>query len=82
VVTFTVEDVVPAADALPVVCRVEQVEPVESISLNRYRSVDQPRDVPVYGTSLALLLDAALDSDGDVSHLETGRLDQLDEARP
>jgi hypothetical protein len=40
--------------------------------------VDEPADVPVYGTSLALLLDAALDSGGDISHLETGRLDQLD----
>jgi hypothetical protein len=32
----------------------------------------------VYGTSLALLLDAALDCGGDIAHLETGRLDQLD----
>ncbi|MET7396468.1 DUF4419 domain-containing protein [Dactylosporangium sp. NPDC005572] len=31
-------------------------------------------DVPVLGTSLALLLDAALDSGGDIAHLETGRL--------
>jgi hypothetical protein len=33
--------------------------------------------VPVYGTSLALLLDAALDSGGDIAHLETTRLSQL-----
>jgi hypothetical protein len=31
-------------------------------------------DVPVFGSSLALLLDAALDSGGDIAHLETGRL--------
>lgn len=43
-----------------------------------YRLVDRPADVPVYGTSLALLLDAALDAGGDIAHLETGRLDQLD----
>jgi hypothetical protein len=63
-------------------CRIEQVEPAGSIKLNQYRLVDHPHDVPVYGTSLALLLDAALDSGGDISHLETGRLDQLDKARP
>jgi hypothetical protein len=34
-------------------------------------------EVPVYGTSLAMLLDAALDSGGDISHLETGRLSDL-----
>ncbi|MEU3458265.1 hypothetical protein ABZ671_32505 [Micromonospora sp. NPDC006766] len=44
----------------------------------RFRLVDDPADVPVYGTSLAQLLDTALDSDGDITHLETGRLDQLD----
>jgi len=32
----------------------------------------------LYGTSLALLLDAALDSAGDIAYLEAGRLDQLD----
>ncbi|WP_433199766.1 DUF4419 domain-containing protein [Dactylosporangium sp. CS-047395] len=38
---------------------------------------DDPADVPVLGTSLAMLLDAALDSGGDIAHLETGRLDQV-----
>jgi hypothetical protein len=38
---------------------------------------DQPADVPVYGTSITMLLTAALDTDGDISHLETGRLDHL-----
>jgi hypothetical protein len=41
------------------------------------RLADDPADVPVYGTSLALLLDAALDSGGDIAHLETTRLSQL-----
>lgn len=62
-----------------VICRVEEVAPEGSDALRRdFRLVDEPADVPVYGTSLALLLDAALDSGGDIAHLETGRLDQLD----
>lgn len=56
-----------------IACRVE-ADP----SSSKLRLVDDPADVPVYGASLALLLDAALDSGGDISHLETGRLDQLD----
>ncbi|MCW2912115.1 MAG: hypothetical protein JWN52_183, partial [Actinomycetia bacterium] len=62
-----------------VVCRIEKVvaEPPDTPN-HGFRLVDEPADVPVYGTSLALLLDAALDSGGDISHLETGRLDQLD----
>jgi hypothetical protein len=44
------------------------------------RLVDEPSEIRVYGTSLAMLLDAALDSGGDIAHLETGRLDQLDRA--
>lgn len=43
----------------------------------KLRLVDRPADVKVYGTSLAMLLDAALDSDGEFAQLETGRLDQL-----
>jgi hypothetical protein len=42
-----------------------------------WRMADGPADIPVLGTSLAMILDAALDSGGDVAHLETGRLDQL-----
>lgn len=41
------------------------------------RVAGDPADVPVLGSSLALLLDAALDSGGDVAHLETGRLHTL-----
>ncbi|MGI8332715.1 DUF4419 domain-containing protein [Actinomadura scrupuli] len=62
-----------------VLCRIEKAAPGPPGTPNsRFRLVDEPADVPVYGTSLALLLDAALDSGGDISHLETGRLDQLD----
>ncbi|MFI0451393.1 DUF4419 domain-containing protein [Actinomadura sp. 6N118] len=50
---------------------------VEEDADDRLRLMDRPSDVPVYGTSLALLLDAALDSGGDFTHLETGRLDGL-----
>ncbi|MFI6226008.1 DUF4419 domain-containing protein [Micromonospora echinospora] len=61
-----------------VVCRVEGVASERSDVDVLFRLVDEPADVPVYGTSLAQLLDAALDSDGDIAHLGTGRLDQLD----
>ncbi|MFG2004842.1 DUF4419 domain-containing protein [Spirillospora sp. NPDC048911] len=53
-----------------IVCHVEE-------DGNDLRLMDDPSDVPVYGTSLALLLNAALDSDGDIAHLEVGRLDGL-----
>ncbi|MEV6930763.1 DUF4419 domain-containing protein [Dactylosporangium sp. NPDC051485] len=60
-----------------VLCRVAEVdEPGRSAP--RFRLTDGPADVPVLGTSLAMLLDAALDSGGNVALLETGRLDQLD----
>ncbi|MFY1698591.1 DUF4419 domain-containing protein [Solwaraspora sp. WMMA2101] len=60
-------------------CRIEEVAAARSDEFQaRFRLIDDPADVPVYGTSLAHLLDAALDSGGDISHLETGRLDQLD----
>lgn len=39
--------------------------------------LDAPAEVPVYGTSLAAILAAALDNDGDITHLETGRLSDL-----
>ena len=49
-------------------------------STPRLHLADDPADVPVLGCSLAMLLDAALDSGGDVAHLETGRLNQLADA--
>ncbi|GAA3282909.1 DUF4419 domain-containing protein [Dactylosporangium vinaceum] len=60
-----------------VLCRVVEVgEPGQSTP--RYRLADDPADVPLLGTSLAILLDAAMDSGSNIAHLETGRLNQLD----
>ena len=42
------------------------------------RSGDDPATVPVLGTSLAHLLDAAMDSGGDIAHLETMKLSQVE----
>jgi hypothetical protein len=56
-----------------VLCRVVHAE-VEEGFARRARLAEDPADVPVLGTSLAMLLDAALDAGGDVAHLETGRL--------
>jgi hypothetical protein len=62
-----------------VVCHIEQVAAESGvIQVERLRLLDHPADVPVYGTSLTLLLEAALDTGGDIAHLETGRLDHLD----
>ncbi|RAS66062.1 uncharacterized protein DUF4419 [Lentzea atacamensis] len=41
------------------------------------RDGDDPATVPVLGTSLAHLLDAAMDSGGDISHLEVKKLADL-----
>jgi hypothetical protein len=43
--------------------------------------LDDPADVVVYGTSQTMLLTVALDHDGDIAHLEIGRLSQLDAAK-
>jgi hypothetical protein len=63
------------------VCRVEALDPDEvHPDDGQYRLVDDDADIPTYGTSLALLLDAALDSGGDITHLQTGYLHQLEAA--
>jgi hypothetical protein len=62
-----------------ITCRLTDTRPGDRVE-GRPRPAwlaDDPADVPVYGTSLALLLDAALDSGGDISHLETTRLSRL-----
>ncbi|GAA1551435.1 hypothetical protein GCM10009827_085030 [Dactylosporangium maewongense] len=59
-----------------VLCRIEQPQDPDLLPW----LADDPTDVPVLGTSLAILLSAALDSGGDVAHLETGRLSQLGQA--
>lgn len=43
----------------------------------RWQIDDDPADIPIYGTSLAMILDAALDAGGDIAHLQTGRLIDL-----
>ena len=62
-----------------IACRLAEPGPtgIEPRPRQGCRLLDDPADVPVYGTSLALLLDAALDSGGDIAHLETARLGQL-----
>jgi hypothetical protein len=42
-----------------------------------FELADEAAEVLVLGTSLALLLEAALDSDGEIEHLETARLASL-----
>lgn len=42
-----------------------------------FREGDDPANVPVLGTSLAHLLDAVMDSGGDIAHLETMKLSQV-----
>ncbi|MEV4131788.1 DUF4419 domain-containing protein [Dactylosporangium sp. NPDC049742] len=61
-----------------VLCRIKAAMPGDRDFLAKM--VDDPADVPVLGTSLAILLSAALDCGGDVAHLETGRLSQLGQA--
>jgi hypothetical protein len=40
-------------------------------------AVEPPSDIPLLGTSLVAILDAALETSGEIGHLETGRLAQL-----
>ena len=65
-----------------VLCRVEPGTGHAPTGGPGYRLADAPADVPVLGTSLAVLLDAALDAGGEIAHLETGRLDELDRRSP
>ncbi|MEU7821556.1 DUF4419 domain-containing protein [Catellatospora sp. NPDC049133] len=55
-------------------CRIEANERANPGYPAQGRLLDAPADAPVYGTSLAMLLEAAMDSDGDIAHLEVGRL--------
>jgi hypothetical protein len=65
-----------------VVCRIEAGGPPPGPDEYRLpppdRLVDRrPEDVPVYGTSLALLLETALDHGGDFEQLRVGTLDRF-----
>ncbi len=65
------------------VCRVEEVHPpIGVIDVRRFRFPDDPADVCLYGTSLATLLDVALDNGGDIASLRSGRLADLFGSRP
>ncbi len=64
-----------------VLCRIEALDPDEVHPEDReFRLVDDDAEIPAYGTSLALLLEAALDSGGDIAHLRNGSLHQLEAA--
>ncbi|MFD0599688.1 hypothetical protein ACFQZ4_51315 [Catellatospora coxensis] len=60
-----------------VCCRVTAPPDGAGLAAPARALLDDPADVPVYGTSLAILLEAALDNGGDISHLEVGRLSDL-----
>ena len=63
-----------------VTCHVEDLgaDPT-GLAGRRQRLLDEPADVPIFGTSLALVLQSILDG-GDLTGLETGRLVDLDTA--
>jgi hypothetical protein len=58
------------------VCRVREPAP-SGESWPPGIAIEPPSEIPLLGTSLAALLDAALETGGDIGHLETGRLAQL-----
>lgn len=62
------------------VCRVrEPALPPDEVEVGRRQvfAVEPPSEIALLGTSLAALLDAALETGGEIGHLETGRLAQL-----
>ncbi|NUT04955.1 MAG: DUF4419 domain-containing protein [Hamadaea sp.] len=72
-----------------VVCQVEQARPANGrtlrltaarLTIKESYLLDDPADIRVYGTSLALILDAALDNGGNIDDLVTGRLSDVDAA--
>jgi hypothetical protein len=63
-----------------ITARFTEDDPVERPIRRRPRDdkfLDAPAEVPVYGTSLAAILAAALENDGDLTRLESGRLSDL-----
>ena len=74
--TIALVDLDWAGNTCWVLCRVTQ-DDTPGPARHRLVLADDPADVPVLGTSLAMLLDAAMDSGFDVAHLETGRLHEL-----
>ncbi|NUT38191.1 MAG: hypothetical protein HOV79_34510 [Hamadaea sp.] len=49
-----------------------------TIYVHHSKLADAPSEVPVLGRSLAMVLLTAMDSDGDVTPLETKRLSDLE----
>ncbi|GIF95837.1 DUF4419 domain-containing protein [Catellatospora citrea] len=66
------------------VCRVAEVitEVGNRISVRNHEFDDDPAEVWLYGTSLATLLEVALDNGGDIDSLRSGRLADLLGSRP
>ncbi|WP_144127308.1 hypothetical protein [Catellatospora sichuanensis] len=66
------------------VCRVAEVitEAGHGISVRNHEFADDPAEVWLYGTSLATLLEVALDNGGDIVSLRSGRLADLLHSRP
>lgn len=76
---FTIQVVADLADGRHIALASKDYATVYYVAcrLDGHDLADDPRDVPVYGTSLAILLEAAMDFGGDISLLETGKLADL-----
>lgn len=63
------------------VCRLEEDKPRDpddiAVTPRSATALDLPSEIPMLGTSLAAILDAALAANGVIDHLEVGRFDQL-----
>ncbi|WP_239086958.1 DUF4419 domain-containing protein [Catellatospora methionotrophica] len=61
------------------ICRITEVitDCGNGISVRNFTFDDDPAEVWLYGTSLATLLEVALDNDGDIASLRSGRLTDL-----
>jgi len=69
-----------------IVCRVErEAAPGDdkiAVVPRKARALDSASEIPVLGTSLAAILDAVLESGGEVDHLAVARLDHVVAGRP
>jgi len=81
---FYVQPLFELVDGRSVCCAVNHMRGAVHWIVGRVRAdklVDDPSQVRVLGSSLAAILDGTLDSNGEVDHLEVGRLDALLRAR-
>ncbi|RSM78679.1 DUF4419 domain-containing protein [Kibdelosporangium aridum] len=76
---ITIQVVIDLADGRHIALAIKDYATVYYVAcrIDGDELADDPRDVPVYGTSLAILLEAAMDFGGDISSLETGKLTDL-----